>query len=208
MDRDPLFVDVREIVGSLDGKTVYGWVKQANCGKVTKLSVIQDYGDSSHLFHEHLSRYRDRENSDSFLAILKAYFEPQEDNVQTFQTPTVPSVADVAQGATLHTSSDLKDPAPITIDPMRPMPFYGVPYPGVAMLQYTTDEPGNAATGKMLFTKVASTSNLRPAPVPADPTPYSQADLDAARDAGIDAGAADKELDVATRLGLKTLVPA
>jgi len=52
--------DIREIVYTPDGVTVYGWSREAGYNS----KPIKDYGDSSHLWHTHVSFYRDSEDRD------------------------------------------------------------------------------------------------------------------------------------------------
>jgi hypothetical protein len=65
--------DIREIIYTPDGKTVRRWDRLG----------IRTSGDDSHLWHTHLSFYRDSEGRrGSFLALLRRYFEPAAQPVQ------------------------------------------------------------------------------------------------------------------------------
>lgn len=50
--------DIREIIGTIDGIRVVGW------SALSPASLIPNYGDSSHLWHTHISWFRDAEYRD------------------------------------------------------------------------------------------------------------------------------------------------
>jgi hypothetical protein len=59
--------DIREIIYTPDGQTVRRWDRLG----------IRTSGDDSHLWHTHLSFFRDSEgHRGTFLALLRSYFEP------------------------------------------------------------------------------------------------------------------------------------
>jgi hypothetical protein len=64
---DPRTADIREIIYSPDGRTVRRWDRLG----------IRSTGDNSHLFHTHLSFFRDSEGrrDEAFLSLLREYFE-------------------------------------------------------------------------------------------------------------------------------------
>jgi hypothetical protein len=60
--------DIREVIYTPDGKTVHRWDRLG----------IRTTGDDSHLWHTHLSFFRDSEGRrGTFLALLKRYFAGQ-----------------------------------------------------------------------------------------------------------------------------------
>jgi hypothetical protein len=61
--------DIREIIYSPDGKTVYGWTREA--GVASK--PIAGYGDRSHITHTHISFYRDSQPRDK-LPLFSPFF--------------------------------------------------------------------------------------------------------------------------------------
>lgn len=56
--------DIREIIYSPDGKVVKRWDRLG----------VRSTGDSSHLYHTHVSRFRDAEDSTSFTDLFRRYF--------------------------------------------------------------------------------------------------------------------------------------
>jgi len=66
---DPRTVDVREVIYTPDGNTVRRWDRLGR----------RDSGDDSHLYHTHVSFFRDSEgrraNADNFLGLLTQLFE-------------------------------------------------------------------------------------------------------------------------------------
>jgi hypothetical protein len=65
----PDTADIREVIGSLDGKEVLGWSDLADHSK-----LIPGYGDKTHRTHTHISFYRDSETRDK-VALFRRYFE-------------------------------------------------------------------------------------------------------------------------------------
>lgn len=66
--------DIREIIFSPDGRRVLRWDRERG-----QTSFPREEGDSSHLWHTHVSWYRDSEGR-SKLAPFKAFFEPVKTN--------------------------------------------------------------------------------------------------------------------------------
>lgn len=64
----PTVADIREVIGSDDGVTVYGWSNRSPG------ALILDYGDATHLWHSHLSYGRQTEK-DAKVAPFARYFE-------------------------------------------------------------------------------------------------------------------------------------
>jgi hypothetical protein len=82
---DPRAADIREMIYSLDDSTVHRWDALG----------IRDTGDDSHLWHTHISFFRDSEGrrgqDNNFLGLLREIFEgpapqQQEDDMPAFQT--------------------------------------------------------------------------------------------------------------------------
>lgn len=67
--RKGTFPDIREVIGSFDGKNVVGWDAENHW------MTEPDRGDSTHLWHTHISFYRDAALRDQ-TAVLKWFFEP------------------------------------------------------------------------------------------------------------------------------------
>ena len=96
--------------------------------------------------------------------------------MNSYPVPKVPSIATVPAGTWLYATSAL-DPSPdnIQVDPGRDMPYLGQPASTVRIVEYV-DAKG-VHQGRAMFAKAAEITTIRPAP---DPTPFSQAQLDAA----------------------------
>jgi hypothetical protein len=67
----PGTADVREVIYSPDGRTVWGWSRENGASS----APVEGYGDASHLWHTHISFYRDS-RARSKLAIFAPYFAP------------------------------------------------------------------------------------------------------------------------------------
>jgi hypothetical protein len=75
---DPATFDVREVIYTADGKKVLGYKDGVNF-------LIPDYGNDSHLWHTHISFYRDSEKRDK-VSLFQPYFTPKvrEEPMQDF----------------------------------------------------------------------------------------------------------------------------
>jgi hypothetical protein len=80
--------DIREIIYTPDGRTVSRWDRLG----------IRNTGDDSHLYHTHVSFFRDSEGRrGSFLDLVRRYFEgttiavPEVDDMPAFQTGQLPA---------------------------------------------------------------------------------------------------------------------
>lgn len=60
---------IREVIGSADGLQVFGW------SAVLPDQLLPDYGDSSHLWHTHISYFRDTEYLEK-VSLFDRYFNP------------------------------------------------------------------------------------------------------------------------------------
>jgi hypothetical protein len=125
-----------------------------------------------------------------YLAALAPAPPATEETVNSYPVPKVPSIATVPAGTWLYATSAL-EPSPdnICVDPGRDMPYLGQPASSVRIVEYV-DAKG-VHTGRAMFAKASEVTTIRPAP---DPTPFSQAQLDAAAKA---AAAAVKAAGVA-----------
>ncbi len=111
-----------------------------------------------------------------YLAALVPAPPAVEETVNSYPVPKVPSIATVPAGTWLYATSAL-EPSPdnILVDPGRDMPYLGQPASTVRIVEYV-DAKG-VHQGRSMFAKAPEVTNIRPAP---DPTPFSQAQLDAA----------------------------
>jgi len=80
--------DIREIIYTPDGRTVHRWDRLGR----------RSTGDDSHLYHTHVSFFRDSEGRrGSFLALLRSFFTgaeiaiPGSEDMPTFQTGQMPN---------------------------------------------------------------------------------------------------------------------
>lgn len=150
--------DVREVIGSVDGKTVLGW------SALAPDKLQSGYGDSSHLTHTHISFYRDSQSRDK-RPIFAAYFE-KEDTEDMRSWPVSDSKAAIVKGALIHkNTADVLAGVKVSgdyliLDPARSMPYLGEVIPGVIAV-HRTDENGNL-TGLVWFTKKTN-ATLSPA---------------------------------------------
>ena len=88
-------VDLREVIYSPDGKTVWRWDAVNN-----QHATGPGQGDDSHLTHTHISYYRDSEGRDK-LAAIAPYFEGTASDVDPKVDIPV-AVCDVAAGGTVY----------------------------------------------------------------------------------------------------------
>ncbi len=111
-----------------------------------------------------------------YLAALAPAPSAPEEIVNSYPVPKVPSIATVPAGTWLYATSAL-EPSPdnIQIDPGRDMPYLGQPASTVRIVEYV--DPKGVHQGRAMYAKAAEVTTIRPAP---DPTPFSQAQLDAA----------------------------
>jgi hypothetical protein len=65
--------DIREIIYTPDGKRVHGWSRENGVDS----EPIEGYGDDSHLWHTHISFYRDSEKRDK-TKLFRPYFEERD----------------------------------------------------------------------------------------------------------------------------------
>jgi hypothetical protein len=102
---------------------------------------------------------------------------PQEDDVPQFEAPRIPTLVVVPSGTWLYVAADKQsDPANVQIDPGREMPLVGTLADGTLIVGYVPTS-GIPSTLRTYFAK----AGLRTKPYqPADTTPFTQADVDAA----------------------------
>lgn len=107
--------DVREFIYTPDGKTVYRW---DNVAKVLRpgYPVATGQGDSSHLWHSHISFYRDSESRDK-IALIAPYFGGVDMPITLFETPRR---ARLTADAVLYADPALTDVAWKDLDTKNP----------------------------------------------------------------------------------------
>ena len=158
--------DIREVIYTPDGKSVYGWSREAGVAS----RPILGYGDSSHLTHTHISFYRDAERHDLAVA-FRPYFATGAATVKSYAVPTAPSVGTVAKGKVIYTTDALddNDPLRIIIDPARAMPYLGQPSAAVRIVEYVNE--AGAHSGRAYFVHAADLTAIKAAtavPIPPD----------------------------------------
>ena len=105
-------------------------------------------------------------------------------DTMSYPVPSAPSIGTVAKGKVIYTTDALlaTDPNRIIIDPGRDMPYFGQVNPKARVVEYIN--ASGVHSGKSYFVATADLTNIRPVPVaapPADTSPYTQAQLDAAK---------------------------
>lgn len=123
-----------------------------------------------------------------YLAALAPAAPAPEETVKSYPAPKVPSIATVPAGTWLYATSAL-EPSPdnICVDPGPDMPYLGQLASSIRIVEYV-DAKG-VHQGRAMFAKASEVTTIRPAP---DPTPFSQAQLDAAAEAAAVKAAADR----------------
>lgn len=102
---------------------------------------------------------------------------PQEDDVLQFDAPRIPTLVVVPAGTWLYVTADKRsDPANVQIDPGRDMPLVGTLADGTLIVGYVPTS-GTPSTLRTYFAKPGLATNPYQ---PADTTPFTKADLDAA----------------------------
>jgi len=90
----PYTSDIRELIYSPDGRTVLRWDRERGFRSLPR----QGEADSSHLWHTHISWYRDSEPRGK-VGLFRAYFEPQ----------TVPAYSARISGRTMTYAVDCRE---------------------------------------------------------------------------------------------------
>lgn len=110
-----------------------------------------------------------------------------EEIVKSFPVPKTPTLATVKTGAWLYVSSDFSaNAANVQVNPGRNLPYLGNPAAGVRIVEYVDSQ--GTHSGKAYFVKDADVSGYVVPVAPADTTPYSQAQMDAAKTAANKSG--------------------
>lgn len=118
-----------------------------------------------------------------YIAELAVPTPPEDDTVNSYPVPKVPSIGTVATGTWLYATSALEpNPANVQVDPGRDLPYLGQPTSTYRVVEYV--DGAGVHTGKAMFVKAPELTNIRPAP---DATPYNQAQLDGAEKLAADA---------------------
>lgn len=117
-----------------------------------------------------------------YLAALAAP-APEDDIVNSYPVPKAPSIGTVAAGTWLYVTSALEtNPANIKVDPGRDLPYLGQPTSTYRVVEYV--DAAGVHSGKAMFVKAPELLNVRTI---TDPSPFTQAQLDAAEKAAADA---------------------
>jgi hypothetical protein len=97
--------DIREIIYTPDGETVRRWDRLG----------FRTGGDDSHLWHTHISFFRDSEgHRSSFLALLRRYFEPTPIILTVTEDDDMPQPQLIQDGFGIDERGDRIDGAPFT----------------------------------------------------------------------------------------------
>lgn len=153
---------VREFIYTPNGQTPI----HRYSGPDNKVYTGSGSGDTSHLWHSHLSFYRDTEYKDKTW-LLNEYFAqfatPPDtstgDTVQKFAVPKVPQEVFVATGTWLYDNSGLATSTEnIKIDPGRWMPYHGL-VDGARIVAYVN--ASGEASGVAYFVKADAVSKFR-----------------------------------------------
>lgn len=191
---------IREIIYSPDGKNV-----QRFSGADFQIHTGPGNGDNSHLWHTHISAWRDTENDDK-IAAFKPYFTPV--------ASTGGDMAITAGGLALSSSHQIvgvpigtvcyDDPActkPRTkLSRPSDLAYFGIPQGASAyavLISTATGFSDGVTRPVIVYVKRVGLASPTPKPVapppppPADSTPFDQEDLNAAKAAGYNAGVVD-----------------
>lgn len=120
---EPDTLDLREVIGSTDGKTVLRWDAERGRSSAPRAGE----GDDSHLWHTHLSRYRDAE-SRPLKPLFERYVRELEDDMdqkEKLAYPTSNPKRDIGQY--FADDSNLRDwwydePGVVGAEPVNPPP--------------------------------------------------------------------------------------
>jgi hypothetical protein len=187
--------DVREVIYSPDGKVVRRWDNELKALRVGGDGTGQ--GDNTHLFHTHISFYRDSELREK-APLVAPYFEGEVMEAKpVYETP---HVLPLKPGVWLYQFSDLRDdprnvqlggrtaeqlrlPHVLTYTPPKDRtvwPWTG----GVFMVAYESTTPDANATSRAMFVrsedlagKPEEVAAPEPAPPPAAPDVTHKAQL-------------------------------
>lgn len=171
--------DIREVIYTPDGRTVYGWNREAGVGS----APIRDYGDSSHLIHTHISFYRDSRARDQ-RGPFRRYFAvptptPGVKPMGPFTTPEQPTQVLLREdpkrpghSVWLYTTDALvaDDPHRVSLDPkpFRPLRHVGTTPAGVVIVAYEPAGGDPNATSTAMYLALGGVSSFQPV-VPANP---------------------------------------
>lgn len=132
--------DVREVIGSADGTNVFGWSSKA------PNQLILNYGDATHLWHTHISYFRDTELRDK-RPLFGRYFDTPPDTGTGGDMPNITAVAAPTMGTAVITAvtatATRLDNTPVALTP-------GGSYPYI----FVADAPGPVA-GILIGTDLA-----------------------------------------------------
>jgi hypothetical protein len=158
--------DMREIIYSPDGQTVLRWDRERGYQSAPRTGEA----DNSHLFHTHISWYRDSEFRTK-IGLFARFFEGSGD-VESFAVYERRAIVAVKTGAKLYTSSALVANAEtITISPGRELVYVGTISTDVRIVAYEPPgAPDSNVSSRAMFVKSTDLGALRfvddPVPVP------------------------------------------
>jgi hypothetical protein len=199
---------LREVIWSPDGvyvkrwdyvsKQVYTSLRKNSDGSITVLKTGQ--GDASHFWHDHIGCFRDSEARPALLALLRRYFEEDDDMVKAFGVPEKPTLAYLkpdpaapTKSVWLHVYSDFRDDlGNKQLSPNRPLPYVGG-WGDVRIVAYEPTVEDTNATSTAMFVKATEVAKYEVVPAPApvtDESPFTQAQVDVLVKQGQSAAAA------------------
>jgi hypothetical protein len=191
--------DIRDVIYSPDGKVVKRWDNETKTLYAGGDGTGQ--GDNSHLWHTHISFYRDSESRDK-RPMFRPYFAP---TVPVPGDPTMPVLSTYLPGqeVTVKAGKNVRSGPTLTATVVRTTTVVEKwtgegAIVGMCKGDLDTDCNGddwivraNPATHAWEYTSKCNLS-AGPAPTP-DSSPFTQADLDAAKSAGQLEGKASNE---------------
>ena len=166
--------DVREVIYSPDGHVVLRWDRQRGYASAPRPGE----SDNSHLWHTHISFYRDSEHRDK-VGLFRPYFETEVTDVPVISTyiPGWIAVIMAADGAKIRTAPSLTAEVirVVAADTSEKWTVTGWVKGEISggSDQWIT----RWATSKWEYTHKGNVASCAP---PADTSPYTQADLDKA----------------------------
>lgn len=185
--------DLREVIGSLDGRNTIYYDRERDVVATNAPGV-----DSSHLWHTHLSFYRDSENR-AKRGLFTPYWEGtggvmgvRIKLLGTVDMTPLDAFGTAKVGTAAITFWRVSDAGTISVPASTDL---GVVQLATALSALNSGYPAGTAlvatniSGE-LFVTPREAVLFTPLPVPTDTTPFSQADLDASRKAGEQTGEA------------------
>lgn len=187
--------DMREVIYSPDGKVVMRWDRERGYASAPKPGEADD----THLTHTHISWYRDAEKRDHTTAFRPYFDAAGGDEMPAFKAFAKAKYVSVPSGGWLYDNEACAPSAGnVQVSPGRDMPVAGKLPTGVLIIGYVDTTPTETELPTFYAKGLTPKDVVAPVqPPPVDTTPFSQADLDAARAAGQTAGAAAEKERIA-----------